>query len=124
SFAFAQGEVMAEFDAIVSAFVGVDNFSTLTVEPSSHEVGLEGEVRGRVVDRNGSPLSGRTIVLYVTDLPGTVIFSQPTLSDSDGFAVGSVKGMLEGAFVIRAYDATYAEGNISIVTTDTLYTFP
>lgn len=124
AFVNAQEEVKAEFDSTLEAFVDIDNFSTVEVIPSSNEVGLPSEVVVRVLDRNGNPLSGRTVILYTLDSSGAVVFIQPSLTDIDGYARGSVKAMHEGVFDIRAYDSTYSQGDISIHSNDTLYTFP
>ncbi len=123
-YAFAQGEVKAEFDSSLKAFVDIDNFSTLQVQPSNNERGLESDVVARILDRNGNPLPNHTIFFYTLDSSENVVFVQPSVSNSDGYAIGKVKAMQEGVYVIRAYDATYPEGDISLYSTDTLYAFP
>lgn len=119
----AHGEVKAEFDVDVSAFVDIDSFSTLDVSPADNELGLYSDVTIRVLDRNGTPLSGHTLHLYIEDGEGTVLFIQPTVSDSDGYARGKIRALSEGAFVVRAYDSTYGE-EVVLSASDTFYVFP
>jgi hypothetical protein len=116
-------EVKAEFDVDFSAFVDIDSFSTVNVEPGNNEVGLQSDVIVRVLDRNGNPLPGHTIHLYIEEADGTVLFVQPEASDADGYARGKVRSLSEGAFVIRAYDSTYGE-NVVLADSDTFYAFP
>ena len=113
-----------EFSVNVTAFVDVDNTSTVKVNPNTNEVGIYSDVAVRILDRNNNPIAGRTVVLYAQGTPAEVTFQQPTaVTDSDGNAYGKVRSSSQGAYVIKAYDSSFSQ-NINITDSDSFYTFP
>lgn len=124
SLVFAGSYEVDIFDITVTAFVGIDSASLVDVNPNNNEVGINSNVIVRILDLNGNPLSGHTVVLYAQGSPAGVTFVQPlNPSDADGYTYGKVKAIYPGAYVIRAYDTTYGQ-QIDIQDSDSFFTFP
>jgi hypothetical protein len=122
--AYIFGQTLEEnFDVDVSAFVDVDGYSSITVVPSSTEVGLESDVTVTVVDGNSSPLENRDIRLFAEGDPASVSFTQTGITNSSGITTGKVSSSEAGAFNIRAIDQTFGQ-DILIQDSETLYVFP
>lgn len=111
------------FDVDITAFIDIDGYSSLELDPATTEIGIPVDVDIQIVDRFASPLANHEIVLFVENNSPSVTFTQPANTAASGETTGTATSSSTGAFNIRAYDTTYAQ-DILIQDSDTMYVFP
>ncbi len=123
--AFADEFVRDIIPVTVDSFINIDNTSTVDVNPTIVEVGIESDVLIRILDRNNNPIENREVEIYVVGNPSSITITQPgSNTDSDGYAVAKVKSSSPGTFTVKAVDKSYAQGDIDIVDSATITVFP
>jgi hypothetical protein len=110
-------------DVVVSASINIDLYSQLSLFPSTVEVGQPSTVSITTLLPDGSPRIGREILIYIDGDSENVTIVQPSLTDSEGEAVGFVDSLAPGTYKICAKDVT--EGlEIFIADCAILYVIP
>lgn len=115
--------VIMYHDVDITAFVDIDGYSSLELDPATTEIGIPVDVDVTVVDRFASPLENHGIVLFVENNSPNVSFTQPLNTAANGETTGTAVASATGAYNIRAYDTTYSQ-DILIQDSDTMYVFP
>lgn len=122
---FADEYVSSITPVTVDSFINIDNTSTIDVNPSIVEVGIEADVLVRVLDRNNNPIQNREVEVYVLGNPSSITIVQPgSNTDSDGYAIAKVKSSSPGTYTIKAIDKSYPQGDIDIIDSTTITVFP
>lgn len=108
------------FNVNVSGRIEVDLFSTVTLLPVTVEISQPSTVTIRMVSSNGTPLSGRSILIVA---PNLNIVQPITVTDSLGYTTGRVSTSVTGTYTVCAKDVTYGY-DINIQNCKTLYVIP
>ncbi len=106
----------------VDAFIDIDPYSLVEVDNENTEVGLWRNIRVRIRDRNGTPLVNREVRLHSEPSLNTE-FIQPTVTDNDGWALGSFRSSAPGVYTIKAKDVTFST-DINVQHSAAVYVFP
>ncbi len=107
----------------INANITEDLYSQLDITPTNVEILEPATVNIQMLNVNGDPKPGRSIVLYVNGSSLGVTITQPAVSDSDGRATGTFKSSIPGTYEVCARDTT--EGfNIYILDCETIYVVP
>lgn len=99
-------EALGAVDTSVNAYIDIDHDSLVQIDNESSEVGLWRDIQIRVTDRDGNPMSGRSLVIYSEPSSFTEI-EQPLATDSDGRAEGRFRASLTGIYIIKVKDVTF-----------------
>jgi hypothetical protein len=121
TFVFADEYIELEEDSNVSANIEVDNFSSITVDPSTIEIGMEADVTVQLLDYLGGPISNHSVRLYIDGDDTGITITQPLDSDPSGEATGKIKSSNADTYKVRAVDDTYGY-DIDITDFDLFYT--
>ncbi|NLZ24249.1 hypothetical protein GX888_00660 [Candidatus Dojkabacteria bacterium] len=117
---FAQEQIVFREGVVVTAAIGTDLYSTITLEPITVEIYQPSTVTIRILSPAGVGIPGREVVIVA---PGLVITQPTNLTDSTGRTSGSVYSPVTGTYLVCAKDTTFAY-EITIENCRTLYVEP
>lgn len=90
----------------VSTTINVDLYSTITLNPVEVEIMRWSQVTIQLLNPSGTPKAGRSTVVYINGDDTGVSIVQPTLSDVNGNAYGSIASSNVGSYIVCAKDVT------------------